>query len=138
MKERFKPKIYAREELYYIENHRRKKAGYIQLVCYYTKETTPHIEYAITEDRFKNKGIMSKELPKYLKKLSKFNKQMIAVVESDNVYSIKLLIDNGFIFFSKIGLYKTYIIDFRISKEITKHIISKEKNDLIREKLEDK
>lgn len=102
-----------------------KKIGYIQLVSYLRGDCKPHIEYHIDE-AYQGKGIMSRELPKYLKRCNKFdNHQLIAVVKKDNIPSIKLLEKNGFRQITQIDDKLSYIIDLRFTPEIVEKMIRK-------------
>lgn len=50
----------------------REEAGFINLVSYTTKVfPLPHLEFYLKPE-FRKRGIMSKELPKYLKYLNKY------------------------------------------------------------------
>lgn len=56
----------------------------------------PQLEYAI-EEKYRNRGIMSQELPKYLKYvLDKGEEVIVALCKEDNIASQKLLKKNGF------------------------------------------
>ncbi|MEY3415876.1 MAG: Acetyltransferase domain, partial [Pseudomonadota bacterium] len=57
----------------------------------------PHLEYSLIEEYW-NQGIMSIELPKYLKKCKRLGiPRLIALVKKDNEASIKLLEKSCFI-----------------------------------------
>lgn len=74
----------------------KKVIGYIKLVKH-QRNGLPHLEYSLIEEYW-NQGIMSIELPKYLKKCFRLEiPRLIAVVKQDNEASIKLLEKNAFI-----------------------------------------
>lgn len=99
MKDRSQPKIFLKHEIF-SDKYKRNKIGRINLVKYLTGEAIPHIEYKINEDQ-RGKGIMSRELPKYLKLCKKYDfNRLIANVMPDNIASIKILERNGFIKFA--------------------------------------
>ena len=113
MKVRVNPKVHNRQPILF----KREKVGYIQLVSYMTGGATPHIEFAIDEP-YRNKGIMTKELPKYLKYLKKWGHyQLIAIVKCDNQASLNLLESNGFFKVADIKDKVSYIIDLRLTPE---------------------
>jgi len=95
----------------------REVIGYLQLVEYFRKGSIPHLEYKLNEECW-NKGVMSKELPKYLKMIARdgYNK-MLALVTPDNVASKRLLDKNGFVFVADIGGKQSYIIDLNHTKQ---------------------
>ncbi len=116
MKARNQPKVWSKHEI--TTTKLWEKIGYIQLVSYLRADTTPHLEYSIDEGH-RNQGIMSRELPKYLKKCKKYdNNQLIAVVKKDNLPSIKLLEKNGFFRVGEIDDKFSYVIDLRLTTEI--------------------
>lgn len=84
-----------------------KEVGYIQILSY----SGPHsqIEYYL-DDEYHNKGIMTKELGKYLEMIKSHFKMVLAVVKEDNLASIRVLLKNGFndFNFNKTG-YKFYL-----------------------------
>ena len=107
MRERHKPRIHHKHDLHFKNN----KIGYLQLVDYMCGKMTPHIEYHL-EPEYRNKGIMTKELPKYLKQLKKWKQyRLIALTDEDNIASIKLLEKNGFIFCKQLETKSSYICD---------------------------
>lgn len=120
MKTRTQPKVWA----YHAINHKHKPIGYIQLVSYLTGGAKPHIEFFIDKE-YRNKGIMTKELVKYLRWQKKYNNQLIAVVKQDNTPSIKLLEKNGFIHIANIDDKRSYIVDLNLTPEIVKKIVRK-------------
>lgn len=84
-----------------------KEVGYIQILSY--NSDYPQIEYNLDE-KYHNKGIMTKELGQYLDTIKNDYKVLTAVVKEDNLASIRVLIKNGFIQipFEKAG-YKIYL-----------------------------
>ena len=118
MKDRTKPKIWLKREIFNPAN-KREKIGYINLVSYLTKEDTSHIEFEI-EDAFaeyRGKRIMSVELPKYLKLCKKWgHAKLIACVKKDNAASIKLLEKNDFIKIVAIDDNYCYLTDLALTK----------------------
>lgn len=84
-----------------------KEVGYIQILSY--NSDYPQIEYNLDE-KYHNKGIMTKELGQYLDTIKNDYKAITAVVKEDNLASIRVLIKNGFnqIEFGKAG-YKIYL-----------------------------
>lgn len=121
MQSRKNPKIFVHHTIEIPD--KRKKFDYIgeiKLVSYLRGKNRPHIEFQIYNDykEYRNKGIMSKELPKYLKDCNRYgHNQLIAIVKEDNTPSIKLLEKNNFIKIGKIEDNLTYIIDLRFSKD---------------------
>ena len=88
-----------------------KEVGYIQILSY---NGNIQIEYNLDE-KYHNKGIMTKELGQYLDTIKNDYKAITAVVKEDNLASIRVLIKNGFIqipfltlLFGKAG-YKIYL-----------------------------
>ncbi len=99
--------------------------GRIQLVYYGEGSKIPHIEYKIFDEfkELRNKGIMSKELPKYLKYLKKYeHKRCIAIIKHDNEYKVassKLLQKNGFIKFDmNFKNFDCYLFSFDLQDDI--------------------
>jgi len=73
-----------------------KVIGYIRLIKQ-QRNGLPHLEYSLIEEYW-NQGIMSIELPKYLKKCKKLDiPRLVALVKKDNEASIKLLEKSCFI-----------------------------------------
>lgn len=73
--------------------------GYIRLVIYEAGPQSlehPQLEYEI-EEKYRNQGIMSQELPKYLNYVFESGEKIIvALCREDNLASKKLLGKNGF------------------------------------------
>ena len=84
-----------------------KEVGYIQILSY--NSDYPQIEYNLDE-KYHNKGIMTKELGQYLDTIKNDYKALTAVVKEDNLASIRVLIKTSFIQipFEKAG-YKIYL-----------------------------
>ena len=84
-----------------------KEVGYIQILSY--NSDYPQIEYNLDE-KYHNKGIMTRELGQYLDTIKNDYKAITAVAKEDNLASIRVLIKNGFIQipFGKAG-YKIYL-----------------------------
>lgn len=119
MREKAKPKVWMR----HIIKDKNIEMGYIQLVEYYTKGSTPHIEYEIKEE-FRNQGIITRELPKYLKRCKKReHNHLLAIVESDNLISQKILEKNGFLKLLEKNDYISYIIDLNINQKDIQFIL---------------
>lgn len=105
-----------------------KQIGRINLVKY-NNFSINHIEYDLDE-KHRNKGIMSKELSKYIKAMRKEGiHKFFAVIERDNEASIKLVEKNKFIRFSISEDFYYYLATYdlidkaaRIRKEFIKHI----------------
>lgn len=84
-----------------------KEVGYIQILSY--SNSHPQVEYDLDEEYW-NKGIMTRELGQYLETIKNYYKVITAVVEEDNLASIRVLVKNDFIQipFGKAG-YKIYL-----------------------------
>ena len=119
MKVRTNPKPYARKDI----KHKHEVIGFIQLVSYMRGDARPHIEYELKQG-WRNKGIMSVELPKFLKKHKQYNPQMIAVVKKDNKASMRLLEKNNFLKISTMDDNYCYIVDLNLTPDIIKKIVS--------------
>ena len=92
MENKKQPRIFNLNEL----RIGKKVIGYIRLVKH-QRDGLPHLEYSLIEEYW-NQGIMSIELPKYLKKCFRLEiPRLIALVKQDNKASIKLLEKNAFI-----------------------------------------
>ena len=102
----------------------KKDIGYIQLVSIGRELIRPQIEYKLKKP-YRNKGIMTKELPLFLDKIKDEYPQIIAIVKEDNIASSRVLDKVGFCRLSKIGDKDIYIRDFRIGVEKTKETIAK-------------
>lgn len=74
----------------------KKVIGYLRLIKQ-QRNGLPHLEYSLIEEYW-NQGIMSIELPKYLKKCKRLDiPRLVALVKKDNQASIKLLEKSCFI-----------------------------------------
>jgi RimJ/RimL family protein N-acetyltransferase len=74
----------------------KKVIGYLRLIKQ-QRNGLPHLEYSLIEEYW-NQGIMSIELPKYLKKCKRLDiPRLVALVKKDNKASIKLLEKSCFI-----------------------------------------
>ena len=84
-----------------------KEVGYIQILSY--NNSHPQIEYDLNE-KYWNKGIMTRELRQYLEAIKNDYKVVVAVVKEDNASSIRVLIKNGFIQIPSVKSgYKIYL-----------------------------
>jgi RimJ/RimL family protein N-acetyltransferase len=118
MKKRKNPKSWAIKEIRIKEE--KDPIGQIMLVTYFCKENAPHLEFFIKDEfkHYRNKGIISKELPKYLKKCKKYDvTRIIAVVKKDNLASIKIIEKNDFIKIKEIDDNICYMTDLSFTKE---------------------
>lgn len=70
-----------------------KEVGYIQIMLY--SGMHPQIEYDL-DDKYHNKGIMTKELTAYLDRIKDKFKTIVAIVKDDNLASMKVLDKVGF------------------------------------------
>lgn len=133
--EKHQPRPYCKEDIYM----GREIVGYIQMVEYFRKGSIPHLEYHLEPD-YRGKGIMSKELPKYLKYRKKWgDNRMLAIVDTNNAASKRLLEANGFIYVTNIGGKESYIIDLTYDKkdiEFATNVAAwhSEKNRIMRER----
>jgi RimJ/RimL family protein N-acetyltransferase len=94
-----------------------KEVGYIQLAHYnYTEKATPHIEYKL-DNEYWGKGIMTRELTKYLASIKDKFPKLIAMVERSNLASKRVLDKCGFIFMSKISDYDVFVNDLQANSE---------------------
>jgi len=119
----------------YIIQFKGKDIGYIQLVDYALGKSTPHLEYSLQEE-YRNKGIMSKELRRYLKRRCKDHGtyQMIAIVDYDGVEGLtaaqaseSLLDKNNFAQLNWNPLnprLKAYVTDLRLDKAATMKVMA--------------
>lgn len=85
-----------------------KEIGYIHM-CYYDSLQIPAIEYEINKE-YRNKGIMTKAVMKYIECLKKEGlKYLCAVVEKNNEASKKVLKKNNFYLLSKTQNYCHFV-----------------------------
>ena len=115
----FEPEIFLKRKIKNIYSRPRRQwedIGKIILVNYFISENPIFfIEYEI-DQQWRNQGIMSKELPKYLKYCKKhgFNR-LVALVKENNLASIKLLEKNGFLKSKKIDNIISYVTHLDIT-----------------------
>ena len=89
--------------------HKGNQIGRINLVTYHNTNL-PHIEFDL-DPEFWGKGIMTKELGKYLKDCKSAGiMKLMAVVQGDNPASCRVLEKNKFIHFANLSDTKIYII----------------------------
>ncbi len=125
MKDRTQARVWSKHIIY--DKKARKDIGFICMVSYLRGKTTPHLEYSL-EEEYHGQGIMSRELPLYLKRCKKYgNYQLIAVANKDNHASIRLLEKNGFIKVKPIDDNIAYVIDLRITADIIEKEVRKVK-----------
>jgi RimJ/RimL family protein N-acetyltransferase len=92
-----------------------KPIGYLCVLTYPNYEI-PFLQYEIHPD-YRGQGIASREVPIFLQEYQSLGyNQVTAMVEEDNIASMKILHKNGFIEFCKIKDIITYIRDFRADK----------------------
>lgn len=95
-------KIIEHHKIYHADNVYNDEIGYLQLIKM-SDISFYELEYYIDEE-YRNKGLMSVQLPIYLDKIKKEGyKRIIANVKRDNIGSKKLLEKNNFLKFSEIG-----------------------------------
>jgi RimJ/RimL family protein N-acetyltransferase len=111
----------------HIIKHKHEEIGYLQLVDYtFGKNPIPQIEYHLDEP-YCNQGVMSKELPKYLKLCKARHKKygdecrsnrLVAIVENKNIISMKLLERNGFVKIKDFDNHTSYIAHLDLDIEL--------------------
>lgn len=94
-----------------------EEVGYIQLV----EHSIAQIEYYLDEE-YCNKGIMTRELKKYLNDIKDSFPKIIALVEKENIASQKVLEKCEFILMTTSGNYFVYVNDLQADKR-TKEIM---------------
>lgn len=93
-----------------------REIGHIFLVENPSLPEIPEIQYRLDKD-FRKKGIMSREIRKYIARCKKFGIQrMIAVVKKNNRASLKLLIENNFVKISESEKLDIFALDFIYGK----------------------
>ena len=110
-----------------------KEVGYIQLV----EHSIAQIEYYLDEEHC-NKGIMTKELRKYLDEIKDDFPKIIAIVEEKNIASQKVLEKCEFILMTTSGNYFVYVNDLQAdkrTKEIMQDLVDKGFVNKIKESL---
>ena len=96
----------------------KKVIGYLRLIKQ-QRNGLPHLEYSLIEEYW-NQGIMSIELPKYLKKCKKLDiPRLVALVKKDNEASIKLLEKSCFIKITTFDDAFGYVLAQDLMVEIT-------------------
>jgi len=96
----------------------KKVIGYIRLTKQ-QRNGLPHLEYSLIEEYW-NQGIMSVELPKYLKKCKRLDiPRLVALVKKDNEASIKLLEKSCFIKITTFDDAFGYVLAQDLMVEIT-------------------
>lgn len=140
MKIRTNPKIFFKEEIKNIYSKPKRAwevIGRINFVSYtYGEKQVDHLEFFLEEEH-RGKGIMSIELPKYLKHRKKWGTtRLLAVVKKDNIASIKLLEKNDFVRFQEFEeefIYLTYLIFTKSDVKKTIDLVKKgfPKNNII-------
>ena len=105
----------------YIKNitENKKNIGYIHIVKYNLgKNSVPHLEYHLDE-AYRGKGIMQKELSKYLKNFPKYEyflgDKLVAVVLKTNNASIHLLEKMNFAYFNEVEDFLSYVWSSKFS-----------------------
>lgn len=97
--------------------------GYIRLIQH-EHFPVPQIEYGVN-DGCRYQGLMSKELPKYLKVCATQGFDiLVALVKEKNIPSIKLLEKNGFVYIKTFGETLTYIWSAHHEKSQIKEFIA--------------
>ena len=101
-----------------------KDIGDIRLLTYPNMYKIPYIQYVIDAE-YRNQGIMSRELPVFLKACKKHSyHQICAMVQDDNIASIKLLTKNNFVEYTKIRNVTTYLTDLRLDMKTLKELLN--------------
>lgn len=98
-----------------------KEIGCIQLV----PRDIPQIEYQLEEEHW-NKGIMTKELKGYLKKIKNNFPKLLAIVEQQNLASQRVLEKCGFILMTRTKPYLIFVNDLQANsqkKKIMKELV---------------
>lgn len=89
-----------------------KEVGYIQIV----ERDIPQIEYYLDEE-WHNKGVMTLELSQYLATIKDKYPKLLAIVESGNKASKRVLEKCGFLFMVEMKDYLVFVNDLQASKE---------------------
>ena len=115
LRQKMKARIYMKTGI--VENG--KYAGRINLVKY-QGQTIPHLEFEI-EPEFRNKGLMSRFLPKYLAKCKKLEIfRLMALVKHGNLASEKVLAKSKFIRFAELEGKSAWIIAMDLNDAVSK------------------
>jgi RimJ/RimL family protein N-acetyltransferase len=100
-----------------------KEVGYICILTY-PHFHTPFIQYHVDAE-YQNQGIMSRELPIFLKSCKKHSyNQICAMVKDDNIASIRLLEKNNFIPYKSDRNIITYLTDLRFTQQELKKMVN--------------
>jgi RimJ/RimL family protein N-acetyltransferase len=94
--------------------------GRFILVNYFGREQLPHLEFEIFEEfkEYRNRGIVSKEIVKYLKLCKKWgHNRLTAIVKDDNFASIRILEKTNFIRINQFKENVCFVIDLEFTKE---------------------
>lgn len=90
---------------------------------YFSISKTPQLIYWLDE-KYRNKGIMSKELPLFLQDCKNKNyNQMYALCKKNNIASKRLLEKNDFIALKEFRDTITFVVDLRVNKNVTNKIV---------------
>ena len=101
-----------------------KDIGDIRLLTYPNMDRFPYIQYEVSPE-YRNQGIMSRELPIFLKACKKHSyHQICAMVQDDNLPSIKLLTKNNFVEYTKIRNIITFLTDSRCDTQTLKKLLN--------------
>jgi RimJ/RimL family protein N-acetyltransferase len=111
------PKILKKVTLHDTLNYdAREEIGYIQLLEYLEESKFPQLEFHLNEE-YRNKGIMTIELKKFLEAIKEEYPHIIAIVKEDNLASVRVLDKLGFVRFVILGDNHCYLTDLRQTKE---------------------
>jgi RimJ/RimL family protein N-acetyltransferase len=94
--------------------------GRFILVNYFGSEKMPHLEFEIFNEfkEYRNRGIVSKEIVKYLKLCKEHgHNRLVAIVKEDNLASMRILEKNNFIRFSQLKENVCFVIDLKFTKK---------------------
>ena len=98
--------------------------GDIRLLTYPNMYKIPYIQYVIDAE-YRNQGIMSRELPMFIKACKRHSyHQICAMAQDDNLPSIKLLTKNNFVEYKKIRNIVTYLTDLRFDAQQIKELLN--------------
>ena len=101
-----------------------KDIGDIRLLTYPHSDKFPYIQYVIDAE-YRNQGIMSRELPIFLKACKRHSyHQILAMAQDDNIASIKLLTKNNFVEYTKIRNIITFLTDLRYDTQTLKKLLN--------------
>ena len=98
--------------------------GDIRLLTYPHSDKFPYIQYEIDAE-YRNQGIMSRELPVFLKACKRHSyHQILSMVQDDNIVSIRLLVKNNFLEYKKIRNIITFLTDLRYDTQKLKELLN--------------